>query len=68
MTDEGWMRRALELASQAADKGEVPVGAVLVKDDVMVGKGHNAHTQKFRLCDKRVNHWIIIGFLTPPFM
>jgi tRNA(adenine34) deaminase len=29
-TDEHWMRQALALAQQAADKGEVPVGAVLV--------------------------------------
>jgi tRNA(adenine34) deaminase len=36
------MMRALELAREAARAGEVPVGAVVVKDGVIVGEGHNA--------------------------
>ena len=40
--DEYWMRRALELAARAALEGEVPVGAVLVRDGVEVGAGTNA--------------------------
>ncbi len=36
------MRAALELARQAAQAGEVPVGAVVVKDGEIVGRGHNA--------------------------
>ncbi len=39
--DELFMRRALELARMAEAAGEVPVGAVLVKDDVIVGEGWN---------------------------
>lgn len=35
------MRRALELARQAQAQGEVPVGAVLVVDDAIVGEGYN---------------------------
>lgn len=35
------MRRALILAAKARDLGEVPVGAVVVKDGVIVGEGHN---------------------------
>ncbi len=35
------MRRALQLAHEAAAKGEVPVGAVVVKDGEVVGEGHN---------------------------
>ncbi len=35
------MRRALALAQQAADAGEVPVGAVVVLDGEVVGEGHN---------------------------
>lgn len=35
------MRRALELAQQAEAEGEVPVGAVLVLDDHVVGEGWN---------------------------
>ena len=40
--DEHWMRRALVLASRAAGEGEVPVGAVIVRDGVEVGAGSNA--------------------------
>ncbi len=36
------MREALLLANQAAAAGEVPVGAVVVKDGVIVGRGCNA--------------------------
>ncbi|HEY6817182.1 MAG TPA: nucleoside deaminase [Croceibacterium sp.] len=36
------MARALELAGKAARAGEVPVGAVVVKDGVVLGEGHNA--------------------------
>ena len=35
------MRRALQLANEAAATGEVPVGAVVVKDGKVVGEGHN---------------------------
>lgn len=42
MTDEHYMQEALLLAKQAANNGEVPVGAVIVKDDVIVGRGSNA--------------------------
>ena len=38
---ERWMRRALALADRAADEGEVPVGAVVVRDDAVVGEGWN---------------------------
>jgi len=37
-----WMQRALELAQKAQSLGEVPVGAVLVKDDQIIGEGYNA--------------------------
>ena len=39
--DERYMRRALELAGQAGEEGEVPVGAVLVQDDRIAGQGRN---------------------------
>ena len=41
MSDENFMREALALARQAAEAGEVPVGSVVVKDGVVVGRGHN---------------------------
>jgi len=39
--DEKWMHRALFLAELAANYGEVPVGAVLVKDDKCIAEGWN---------------------------
>jgi tRNA(adenine34) deaminase len=39
--DERFMRAALELANEAGASGEVPVGAVVVKDAEIVGRGFN---------------------------
>lgn len=39
--DIRWMAHALMLARRAAAEGEVPVGAVIVKDEVIVGEGWN---------------------------
>lgn len=36
------MRAALELARSAEQAGEVPVGAIVVKDGVIIGRGFNA--------------------------
>lgn len=41
MSDEIFMRRALELALRARSEGEVPVGAVVVADGRIVGEGWN---------------------------
>jgi tRNA(adenine34) deaminase len=40
--DESFMRAALELARQAEAAGEVPVGAVVVLDGEIIGRGYNA--------------------------
>jgi len=40
--DEDFMRIALQLAQEAALAGEVPVGAIVVKDGVVIGRGSNA--------------------------
>jgi tRNA(adenine34) deaminase len=40
--DHDWMGEALALARAAALRGEVPVGAVVVRDGVVVGRGGNA--------------------------
>ena len=40
--DEFFMREAMTLAQQAAERGEVPVGAVVVKDGEIIGRGSNA--------------------------
>ena len=39
--DERFMREALALAREAAAEGEVPVGAVVVRGDEIVGRGRN---------------------------
>jgi len=41
MSDEDYMRRALELARHAQSEGEVPIGAVVVLDGAIVGEGWN---------------------------
>jgi len=40
--DERWMDEALALARQAQARGEVPVGAVVVRDGIIIGRGGNA--------------------------
>lgn len=40
-TDEYWMRHALALASHAREQGEVPVGAMLVRGNKVIGAGWN---------------------------
>jgi tRNA(adenine34) deaminase len=40
--DHHWMRRALELAREAADSGEAPVGCVVVSGGEIVGEGRNS--------------------------
>ncbi|WDZ49624.1 tRNA adenosine(34) deaminase TadA [Acinetobacter vivianii] len=40
--DEYWMQLAYEQAALAASQGEIPVGAVLVSDDQVIGAGYNA--------------------------
>ena len=39
--DAAWMELALEQARMAASAGEVPVGALVIKDGEIIGRGHN---------------------------
>ena len=39
--DRFWMAQALALAQQASEEGEVPVGAILVREDVRIAEAHN---------------------------
>lgn len=64
MDDEDFMRRALDLARQAASLGEVPVGAVVVRDGEIIGQGGNqpigrhdptAHAEVMALRDAAAN-------------
>lgn len=39
--DELWMKEAIAEAEKAKRLGEVPIGAVIVKEGVIIGRGHN---------------------------
>jgi tRNA(adenine34) deaminase len=41
LTDEDFMRMAMREASAAGDEGEVPIGAVIVHDGRVIGRGRN---------------------------
>ena len=43
---EFFMRQALVLAEEAADAGEVPVGCVVVREGVVIGRGRNRREEK----------------------
>ena len=43
---EAYMRRALELAREAAEQGEVPVGCVIVQNGRIIGEGRNCREEK----------------------
>lgn len=51
---EEYMRAAMEEAQKAAAIGEVPIGAVIVRNGEIVGRGYNLReTQKTRLCTRK---------------
>lgn len=66
------MNEALEEAKKAAAEGEVPIGAVIVKDGVIVGRGHNrvetlkdptehAELAAIRMASSTLGGWRLIG-------
>ena len=70
--DVEWMTRALEMAELAGSRGEVPVGALLTKDDEIVAEGHNltvttndptAHAEVvvIREAAQRLGDWRLTG-------
>ena len=74
MTDEHWMSIALHEAAAAAAVGDVPVGAVIVIDDRIVGRGRNrreldrdptAHAEIVALRDaaRALGQWRVEGTL-----
>ena len=69
--DIKWMNKALELARKAEAAGEVPVGAVLVKDDELIAEGWNqpisshdatshAEIMAMREAGKKLNNYRLI--------
>ncbi len=72
MTDEAFMRRALELARRAQEEGEVPVGAVVVLNENVMGEGWNrpitvsdptahAEIQAMRAASSALSNYRLIG-------
>lgn len=68
-SDEYWMRLALEEAEKAFQEDEVPVGAVIIKDEEVIARAHNltesnkdglAHAEKcaIDLAQKNVGKWL----------
>ena len=55
--DEHWMQVALECAARAAEEGEVPVGAVLVRQDQPIATAWN---QPITLCDPSAHAEILV--------
>ena len=41
ITDEEWMQQAFQLAKKSEGQGEVPVGAIIVYQNEIIGKGWN---------------------------
>jgi tRNA(adenine34) deaminase len=63
---------ALREAKKAADRGEVPIGALVVKDGVVIGRGYNRRESSFdptahaemiaiRRAAKRLGSWRLTG-------
>ena len=46
MMESRFMSRAIELARLSGEAGEIPVGAVIVKDGAVIGEGRNARETK----------------------
>jgi tRNA(adenine34) deaminase len=72
MDDEKWMRAALDEALHALEHNDVPIGAVAIRDGVMIGSGHNcrerdqdptAHAEMIALrqAAQAVGHWRLEG-------
>ncbi len=72
LEDETFMRDALELAKTASAFGEVPVGAIVVKDGCIIGRGYNqvemlhsplAHAEIIAIEDAchTINNWRLTG-------
>lgn len=70
--DKYWMQQALMLAEQAASAGEVPVGALLIKDDQILAATYNqpiklndpcAHAEilALRAAGQKINNYRLIN-------
>lgn len=67
-----FMEEAIKEAEKAFEKGEVPIGAVIIKDNEIIGRGHNikeltkdvtAHAEIIAIkeAEKYINDWRLTG-------
>ena len=72
MNHETYMRRAFELAAQAAEQGDVPVGCVIVREGEIIGEGRNrreengdatahAEMEAIRMACEKTGSWRLHG-------
>jgi tRNA(adenine34) deaminase len=70
--DAYWMGVALREAQKAGDRGEIPIGAVVVKDGAIIGRGYNlresrqdpvAHAEiiAIRQAARKLGNWRLTG-------
>jgi tRNA(adenine34) deaminase len=70
--DEKWMLLAIQEAKLAESEGEIPVGAILVKEDLLIAKAHNqsilkndatahAEIQAIQLAGKELKNYRLNG-------
>ncbi|MCQ2911902.1 MAG: tRNA adenosine(34) deaminase TadA [Bacilli bacterium] len=70
--EEKYMKAAIELAKQAETYGEIPVGAVVVLDNKIIGKGFNKRESKLDIsshaeiealkdAEKNIGNWRLDG-------
>lgn len=72
MSDLLWMRESLEIARQGAARGEVPVGAIIIKNGEALARAHNLREQTgdptahaellaIREASKKIGDWRLIN-------
>ena len=70
--DDKYMKLAIKMAKKAEKKGEVPIGAIIVKNDKVVAKAHNtrekthlatghAEINVINLANKKLKSWRLEG-------
>lgn len=70
--DNYWMGLALREANKAGDRGEVPIGAVIVRDGMVLGRGYNlreksldptshAEMTAIRKAARKAANWRLLG-------
>ena len=70
--DEKWMKLAILEANKAKNKGEIPVGSVIIKDEMLISRGYNqpiltndptahAEIQAIRKAGDKLKNYRLVG-------